>query len=43
MFDSVLNAPLVFEKSAFCKVICDKVFKDGPNKVCGIQPLKNLR
>ena len=23
--------------------ICDKVFKNGPSKICGRQPLKNLK
>ena len=23
--------------------ICDKVFKNGPSKICGKQPLKNLK
>ena len=22
---------------------CDKVFKNGPRKICGKQPLKNLK
>ena len=26
-----------------CINIWDKVFKDGPSKICGRQPLKNLK
>ena len=24
-------------------IACDKVFKNGPSKICGRQPLKNLK
>ena len=27
----------------FCTCIRDKVFKSGPSKICGRQPLKNLK
>ena len=26
-----------------CTYIWDKVFKNGPSKICGRQPLKNLK
>ena len=26
---------------SYCK--CDKVFKSGPSKICGRQPVKNLK
>ena len=25
------------------KIICDKVFQSGPSKICGRQPLKDLK
>ena len=54
MFDEVLNTPLKFgpsffshhfakpEKNEDFHNIWDKVFKNGPTKICGRQSLKNL-
>ena len=41
MLDRVLNTPLTYLKCM--KVLWDKVFKNGPSKICGRQPLKNLK
>ena len=32
-----------WEKTHVSKVIWDKIFKNGPSKICGRQPLKNLK
>ena len=54
MFDEVLNTPLKFgpsffshhfakpEKNEDFHNIWDKVFKNGPTKICGRQSLKNF-
>ena len=47
MFDWVLNTPLVVIKNISVQNFLlmdkgDKVFKNGPSKICGRQPLKNV-
>ena len=46
----IQNRPNVFLKmylparvSLIARIIWDKVFKNGPSKICGRQPLKNLK
>ena len=34
---------LELRNSHFIQPVCDKVFKNGPSKTCGGQPLKNLK
>ena len=51
LFYSSVDWPLVKDRKIGCGAvgklkisnICDKVFKKGPSKICGRQPLKNLK
>ena len=39
--DEYLDRP--FQEQSILKIMCDKVFKNGPSEICGRQPLKNLK
>ena len=37
------NTPALFPNHFLVRYMWDKVFKSGPSKICGRQPLKNLK
>ena len=37
------NQAAILQRVYLIEIIWDKVFKNGPSKICGRQPLKNLK